>query len=345
MKPILSEADFRKMLKNGPQSGGYLFFGDEDYLKAHALRTVRAAVCAEPAFAIFNDIRLDALDFTAVKLQDALLAPPMMSECKVVSLSGLDFNTMRSGDLDSLCRVLETPDIFAGNVFVLYVGAGALDIGYSLKRPSALLTRLATTLTPVQFARTTPAKLMGWLARHMEHNGVSADAAVCRKLMEVCGHDMFTLSAETDKLCFYTLAQGRTAARAEDVDVVCCAATEYDAFAFAGAMMEGRYQDALAILSLLKFRRTDPIVILSEIVRVFCDMLAVKAMTANGTPVAVAASSLKMHEYKAGLYAKAAAGLSFERLQRAVDLCTQADMALKASPEGYMAIEKLICSL
>ena len=43
MKNIITEAAFRKMIAANP-SGGYLFFGDEDYLKSYALKAARAAV-------------------------------------------------------------------------------------------------------------------------------------------------------------------------------------------------------------------------------------------------------------------------------------------------------------
>ena len=46
---ILKEADFRKDLKSSP-TGGYLFFGEEDYMKSAALRLAREAItAAEPA--------------------------------------------------------------------------------------------------------------------------------------------------------------------------------------------------------------------------------------------------------------------------------------------------------
>ena len=58
---IIKEDTFRKQLKKG-LSGGYLFFGEEDYLKSFSLRSAREAICADETFAVFNDIRIDALD-------------------------------------------------------------------------------------------------------------------------------------------------------------------------------------------------------------------------------------------------------------------------------------------
>lgn len=345
MKPIIKEADFRRQIKT-PCAGGYLLFGDEDYLKAHAVRTARQVICDDPSFAVFNDVRLDASDLTPDRLQNALMPPPMMADHKIVTVCGVDFTTLKQSDIEALCQVLEEGmEQYPFNLLLLSIPAGGIDVGYLPKRPSALLNRLGSCLTPVQFDRTTPQKLGAWIARHLEHNGVRADAAVCRALMETCGHDMFTLANETDKLSWYVLAHGRTEATEADVQHVCCAVTEYDAFAFANAVMEGRREDALHILAQLKFRRVEPIFILGEITRVFCDLLAVKAMMQDSAPTAQIASVLKMHEYKAGLYQRASAAITWERLRAAVTLCAEADAALKSSAQGYQPLERVICAL
>jgi hypothetical protein len=85
MKPIIKEADFRRQIK-APCGGGYLFFGDEDYLKAYALKMAREAVCDDPSFAVFNDVRLDALDFTPDQLMSALMPPPMIADYKIITV-------------------------------------------------------------------------------------------------------------------------------------------------------------------------------------------------------------------------------------------------------------------
>ena len=82
---LLSEADFRRALKAEPPRGGYLFFGEEDYMKLTLLRMVQDAVCpADDPMATFNSLRLDGLDLTAARLLDAMAAPPMGAERKLI---------------------------------------------------------------------------------------------------------------------------------------------------------------------------------------------------------------------------------------------------------------------
>ena len=67
---LLKDSDFRKELKSAPRTG-YLFFGDEDYLKSFAIKQARDVICPDPTFAFFNEIHLDAMDFEAQKLIEA----------------------------------------------------------------------------------------------------------------------------------------------------------------------------------------------------------------------------------------------------------------------------------
>ena len=101
---ILKEADFRKALKSAP-TGGYLFFGEEDYMKSASLRMARQSITeADLAMAPFNDVRLDGLDFSPAALLDAMAVPPMGADRKIISVTGLNFNTLRAADLDKLCE-------------------------------------------------------------------------------------------------------------------------------------------------------------------------------------------------------------------------------------------------
>lgn len=341
---IIREDVFRKQLKQGAQ-GGYLFFGDEDYLKSFALKTARETLCPDPTFSLFNDVRLDALDYSPAVLLDALMPPPMMSDKKLVTVSGLNLGSMKASELDDLCEVLASLSQYDYNVLILSIPAEQLEEGRLPKNPSPTLKRLSEYLTPVRFEAVSGARLVSWVAKHFAHNGVSADPSVCTHLIETCGQSMFTLSAETEKLSYYVLANGRSQVTEDDVDRVAVSELSVDSFALANAVSEGRYEDAMHALAALKFRREDPVIILSEVSRVIADLTAIQALREEGLPQGEIASLLKMNEYKVKLYLSGAGGRSMKRLRRAVELCSEADLALKRSPQGYMAIERLICAL
>jgi DNA polymerase III delta subunit len=74
-------------------------------------------------------------------------------------------------------------------------------------------------------------------------------------------------------------------------------------------------------------------------------MLAVLLLTREGKTPAEIAGTLKLHEYKVSLYRKSAAAVGEVAVRRMISACHEADRALKLSPQGYAALEKLICSL
>ena len=115
-----------------------------------------------------------------------------------------------------------------------------------------------------------------------------------------------------------------------------------DAFALSNAILAGRPAEALNVLSVLKFEREKPEFILGEISRTFCDMLAVRAYLDAGRSTKEIATLLKLHEYKTGLLANAVRRLDPARLARAVELCIEADTALKRSFGDYAMIAMFV---
>lgn len=342
---LLKESDFRKECKTAPRAG-YLLFGEEDYLKMHAVQTARTYCSPDPAFAFFNEMKLDALDFTPQKLLDALMPLPMMSERKLVTVSGLNFNTMRQSELDNLCDVLAELKNYNYNLLLIKVASDGLDPGFLPKRPSPILTRLSEYVTPVQFERCTEAKLAAWVQKHFLHRGIQASPAFCSEMIAYCGHGMYLLAGEIDKLAFYLSAHQMTEPTTQILHHVCTPACEYDAFAFTNAIMNGRSDAALEILADYRLRRIDPLLVLGDVIRVICEMISVRSMTADGTPVSEISTALKLHEYKVGLYQKSLRKTTDAKLKRALTACTEADVALKLSPmKGYRTLERLICEL
>ena len=341
---IIKDEVFRKQMKKG-LSGGYLLFGDEDYMKAHAVSTARQTVCPDMTFALFNDMKIESIDYSAGALLDALMPMPMMSEQKIVTVNGLNINALKPKEIEDLCDVLAELPEYDYNVLVISVPATMVDEGNLPKYPSALLKRLGEYLTLVRFETVSGARLVSWVGKHFEHNGAQASAEVCSFLINYAGKSMYTLSNETEKLSYYVLQNGRNTVTKEDVLNVSIAEITTDAFTLANAILDGRSEDAINALAVMKFRRVDPIVLLSEVSRVICDLVSIKALIDEGCSVSEIAMLFKMNEYKVKVYAQGAAGKTMPKLKEAVALCSEADISIKMSSQGYIAIEKLICAL
>ena len=346
---IISNLDFTKKIKSNPD-GNYLFYGEEDYLKSHAIKSLKEAMGIDEALEIFNFIQIDVLDYTPDRLIDTLSMPPMMAERKLVVLNGLNIKKMSNKQniseynefLDALAHLEE----FDYNNFVLVLPHGNITEELPKKAPTGALKELSEILQLVKFESPTPQKLCAWALRHFEHHGIKVTQSECALLVEYCAKDMFTLSNEIEKLALYARFHGRDYVTKDDIPLICSAEMEYGAFEFSNAIMSGRKNDALSILSVMKFKQIEPLMIMGELSGIFSDLLKIKVMLLSGKTNQQISAETGININKIDIYANSARRMELERLQKAIALTREADISMKSRYDsGYFNIEKLICSL
>lgn len=343
MNEIIKEADFRREIK-GEVRPCYFFFGEEDYLKNASLKLAHAALGGDPAFDIFNYAVIDGREYTADKLLDALAPPPMMADRKLVILQDIDLVGIKQADFAELCSAIGALEDYDYNTLIITTAADGFAPGNLPKRPSAQFSALAELAVPVQFDRSTPAKLAAWAQKHYAAHGAVASPQAASYTVDYCGRDMFALAAEIDKIACYALAHGKHEVGVEDIEKVATPATEYGAYAFANAITEGRRADALQILDDLKFRRIEPVIIMGEVVGIYSEMLMIKTLSDKGYSAPEIAAELKMNEFKLARYLKSLRSVPTERIHAAIRAAALADTELKSGAKGYAPLEKLICS-
>ena len=337
---LLKEADFRKQIKTEPGTG-YLFFGDEDYMKSHALKVASEAISPDPTFSFFNEIKLDAFTYSPSALVEAMMPLPMMADRKLILVSGLDFNAMKPHEFEAFVDAIKYLDEYDYNTLIINTTSDRFD-GGTLKKPSGDLKELSEYLTPVYFEKNTPSRLSAWIAKHFAHNGVQADAAVCAFAVEWCGRDMYNLASQTDKLSFYVLSQGRDTVTREDVRAVASPATEYDTFALSNAISMGKKEDAIAILADMKRRKIDPVIIMGEISRNACETLTVTLLARDGLTWMEISKIADVFDWRVQKILQSNPNPDICR--RMVAECKIADREIKSSYDrGYDIIERLIC--
>lgn len=338
----ITDADFRRLTK-APSPGKYLFFGDEDYLKAHSAEAVRKVLCPDESLKLFNCVTIDRAGYSAAALRSALVPLPMFTACKAVS-AVITFDDLKQGEVNDLLDLLADDGLFEYNLLMLTVPAGGIDAG-SPKRPSALLKKLAEVLVPVRFDPVSGARLREWINRHYTAAGVTVTPALCDLTSARCGESMFTLASEIDKVAYYVLADGRTEVTADDIKLVACEGGGHDAFAFANAILDRRSADALAVLSEMKARRVEPVAVMAELTRVLCDMCAVDECLEAGMPAPAICSETGLRDYPVRLYSAAVRKLPRGALAAVLAAASEADAAVKSSAQDYLPIERLICTL
>ena len=321
----------------------FIFCGEEDYLKQFYLKELRRTILTDEAFEVFNHFSFEGEKLDFGKLYDALTAPPMMSDFKLIEWHLADFNSMKESDITSLIDFCETKKDYPFSCVVFSVGAEHFNLGILPKRPSELYKQLSDVSDIVIFDHSTDAQLSSWISRHFEHEKIYAEGNVCRALLDRCGKDMNILSLEIDKLCAYVKSKGKSSVSEDDIAYITCPSPENDAFGLSNAILNKNKKAAYDSIFDMKRKKTDPSVILGSIFKLYEDIIIVSEFMREGLSQADISKKMKFHEYKTGLYMKYAAKTPIQSLERMLSVCRDADILIKSTyTNPYSVLERLI---
>lgn len=337
----MTDTEFKRLLADSDKlSGGFLFCGEEEFIKSRYAETLAAAVVGEDTF---SRTVIDGAETTPGEVEAALCTASMFGGRRFVHIRraavGAWKDAVLAEYLDIFARAKDDGDL----CFVVSVAWGEADMGNLEKnRPSALYKKLTEHLVPVYFGKKGGAQLRKWIERHFLTEGLSVEYGAADTLVEICGQDMFTLSAECAKLVAYAKANGAVTVTSDTVRAVAAAVLTEEAFELSNAILAGDKARALHALYGAKSRREEPIAVMATVSRTIADMLATAVYSRAGLSVGEVAKRLKIHEYKVTLYLRAAPS-DLTKLEETLRRCLEADRQLKSSTLGYAAIERLIC--
>lgn len=340
----MTEAEFKEELKH--PSGGYLFFGDEDYLKYSYSKEVKKNVL-DGTFDEFNHIVIYAEEYSPSALSNAIFALPMMAEKKLVEIRGVDFNSMKKDDISALEDVLVTLGDNSHTVLLIRADNEYFNAGRLPKAPSEIYKMMAKYLKTVEFNFPSAAKLNKWIFSHFNKGKIEFDLTLCEYLVNMCGHDMWALSNEIDKLCEYAKEKGISKIEQEHIDFVCCKTVEYDDFQLTNALLEKNKSMVFETLRRQRSAHEPAQSILASIVRLYTDMLVIHRLYQEGMNKSQISSTINMHEFRVGKYLSSLSGVSEKKIERAAELCAEADIKSKSSSNvtSYIAVERLVSAL
>ena len=131
---------FTSSLKDGSFGGVYLFAGEEDYLVRYYLKALREKVAPDDAFAVFNNPVFDGeeIDFSAIA--EAIKAPPMMSDYKLIEWRHADLSSLKESESEALEALIELQSEYDYSIVAFTVCQDGMDFG-TPKKPSTFVTR------------------------------------------------------------------------------------------------------------------------------------------------------------------------------------------------------------
>lgn len=340
----MTEAEFKEELKH--LKGGYLFFGGEDYLKYTYSKEVKKNVL-DGTFDEFNHIVIYAEEYSPSLLSNSIFSLPMMAEKKLVEVRGVDFNSMKKDDLSALEDVLAGLEENSHTVLLIRADNDYFNAGRLPKAPSEIYKMMSKYLTMVEFDFPSASRLKAWILRHFNKDKIEFDPTLCEYLVNMCGHNMWALSKEIDKLCSYALRNGLAKISSEDIDYICCKTIEYDDFQLTNALLERNKSMVFETLYRQKAAHESAQAILASVIRLYTDMLMIQRLYSGGMSKSQISSALNMHEFRVGKYLNGISGVGEKKLERAVEICKEADLKSKSSSNvtPYIAVERLISSI
>lgn len=351
---MITASELRADIKKGLH-GVYLFCGPEEYMISAYTDMVQQSVTGGDETAqTFSVLSIDCSKEQGGSGQpehgELLMYAstlPMLTERKLITVTGTDFSALSGSSLDSFCSLCDSLAEFEYLAVIFIADEDELDTSSLPRRPSAAMRRLSEHLGFVFFERQTPAKLAAWCAKHLRAYGISARPELCRMLCERCGGSMRIIASETDKLGAYLCYRGSSELTADDI-IACCpvADAEEGPFAMSNAILSFDREGMMRVYFDLKDRRVRPEMILSQISAVWCDLAVISALASSGRTRSQISSELGMHEFRVGKYLDALGRMRDGAPERAIGLLLDADTAIKQSGgDQYVILEQMIAGL
>lgn len=338
----MDEKQLKERLRSGKIGGAYIFAGEEDYLKRYYLAQLRRAAVTDPSLATFNHIVFDGQGVSFASVTDAIKAPPMFEEYKLIEWRYPSFVKMREGDLAAFEETLDLLPEHHYAVFAIIVADGECELGTE-KKPSKFERRFSKKADILNFPRSTEPQLLSWLKKHFDAEGITVSKEALSALIFRSGRAMDILCGEVAKLSLYIKARGRCALEVSDVNEVASSTPECDTFALTNAILERNKRAAFIALDEMKRQRQDPIMIMGMMAKTYSELLTVKMMLDDGMEQSTIESELKMHPFRLKSYIRASRLFKAGSPAAILEELSRVDVGSKyGGVSGYTAVEMFV---
>jgi len=331
----------KQQIKENTLSGAYLFFGEEDYLKELYVKRVLSR-CVNPGFEGFNLHKYDGESSSLDEIIDASQMLPMMSDRIVVLVRDFDLTKLSSDENDEfkkfICDIPET------TVIVFWLDAIKFDIkrDSKWKKIVELFRKNANTVEFNKMDKNYLSKFVIGLCSKRNKTISRSDAYY---LIDTVGDDLNTIENEAEKLCAY--CENDVIDRAS-INAVSTKSITVKAFDLSRAVSSNDLNRAFEILNLFFASKTEPVVILNEIIMAYVDMYRAKVSVASGESSDSLAGDFgyKNTEFRLRNGASYSKNMSVEQLRECLVELDKADETIKSTAgDNKLALEQLLVKL
>lgn len=250
----MNHSDFFKLIKKGVPCGTLLLHGEEEYVKAQAIRSLKMQF--DEDFRPFNVVELTKP--TPQELDESCETLPLFSDRRAVICYELADGIEAAKYADVITKHPE-------ETLLVLVFKGKLAAN------SAVLKTVNKLGGDVLFDRLSASECARWCIKHANEAGVFLSNDAAGLLVRVVGVEMANLVSETDKLIDY-VGEGGTV-RPEDISICIRASLDVRIFDMLDMFTYGKPADGIIALHALIDEGNDPMSISGFLVSRFKLML------------------------------------------------------------------------
>ena len=331
-------------IKSGNIGGIYCFFGEEEYMADYYAKKIIDSVDFSEC-AIF-----DPDNFDMGLLRESILSYGFdFGGYKLAVIKNCGNIKFKSGEKEELIALLSDDDI-KDYACVIFKYKELEDLqaktGRSTKKEKSLSGFLKENAELFEFKINAPAQLVRWIKNICKSENTEISDECAEYMLSRGETRMYPLKHDLDKLIRYAQSKGTQVISREDIDNMMPKKTELEAFELTNAILEKNYNKAFESLEKLKYFKEEPVLVLGQVSRYFCDLLPVNL--AGGSDNVIIARKTGIHEYKVRLNLNALRKYKEpdKFIKNALDLCRDCDIKLKSTqlPE-YNLLENLIFNI
>jgi DNA polymerase-3 subunit delta len=312
-------------MKDNSFKSVYLLYGEETFLKNSYKNQLKASITQGDTvnFNQFDGKGIDVREL--ISLSDTM---PFFAEKRLILIEDSGFFKSPAEELLSyLPQVPETTCI--------------IFVESEVDKRSKMFKKVKEIGYTCEMERQNLNQLGKWAGTILSREGKKITGNTMELFLHKTGDDMENIKMELEKLISYTL--GREVIEAYDVEAICTERVTNKIFDMVAAIVNRQTRKAMDLYEDLLTLKEPPMRILFLIARQFNQLLQVKELMGKGLDKAGIASKLKVPPFAAGKLIPQARSFSKEDILSYVNLCVDAEEAVKTGRLGdRMAVELLI---
>lgn len=319
-------------------SGIYALYGGEEFLKRHFLSDLKKKALSSGVYDFSFSAHFGPEAYGEVSVAASTL--PQFADRRVVVWYNSTLPNAQARYKSKIEAVLKEAREYPYLILVLYFFASELD-GKD-RRQTEAIKKLSTEQLYFDFLPTE--KLIRWIYRHFEADGIKVTEKTARLVAERSGRDMNAMVGHIEKLCLYAMSQGRDTVTEADVSLIVAEKVTFSPFFISDCVRSGDREGLLSYIADAKARAVAPQAVLVTIMSEAEKLCKVRYAKDAGVDRQETAKRLKLHENVVRL--ALGAKRSEARLEEFLYACLGAEAELKGPcPDKYGILRELVCKL